>query len=634
MKVPVWGWADPPGRVTVEIGKQRVSCTVGEDGKWMVRLKPMPAGGPHEMKVSGAETITLSNVLFGDVWICSGQSNMQWPVKINNMGVKNSDEEVAKANYPNIRFYAVPLKRSFSPEKDLIEPAKWEVCTPETVGPFSAVAYFFGRDLHEHLNVPIGLIRSAWGGTIAEAWTSEESLRTLPDFVPALDDLKQQVERDLPRLEQIRQEYQVKLDGWFRMLQEKDAGFQNGEPAWAAPKLKTADWAKIMLPAAWEESVLPDFDGAVWFRKTFTLPSTWAGKPLKVELGAINDSDMCWFNGAPIGALAAGENWQTPRAYTVPPELVKKGSAVIAVRVMDFGGKGGFMGTPDQMKVTCISSGDSLSLAGEWLCRAGLDLKQVEPRPQEPLILMSHPNIPCVLYSAMIAPLIPYGIRGAIWYQGESNAGRAYQYQTLFPTLIEDWRKQWNQGDFPFLFVQLANFQQVKPEPSDDAWAELREAQTMALRLPNTGMAVTIDIGEADDIHPRNKQDVGRRLALAARHVAYGEQLDYSGPLYKEMKVEGDAIRLYFDHVDGGLTTPNNEPLKGFAIAGEDRKFVWAEARIDGDTVVVRSAQVPKPVAVRYAWAINPICNLYNRAGLPASPFRTDSWPGITVNAK
>ncbi|HOJ34826.1 MAG TPA: sialate O-acetylesterase [Candidatus Hydrogenedentes bacterium] len=630
MKVPVWGWADPSGKVTVELGKQRVACLVGEDGKWVVHLRPMPAGGPYELKVIGAETITLKDVLIGDVWICSGQSNMQWPVKFGDAGVLNRDEEVANANYPNIRLFSVPLKRAFEPKENLEGAEPWKVCSPETVGPFSAVAYFFGRELHKHLNVPIGLIQTAWGGTVAEAWTSEASLRTIPDFVPQIDKLKEEVRQGEARIQQVTQQYQEQFKAWFQTLDEKDPGYANGQAVWASAKLKTADWAKVTIP---DSSCFKDFDGTGWFRKTVTIPTAWAGKSLTLSLGPINDLDRVWFNGVQVGETTYGTPWRNPRVYGVPAELVKPGNAVITVRVLDIGGSGGLLGKAEQLTLS-VAGGESISLAGEWLYHAGLDLKTVPPLPQRPALIENNPNLPSVLYNAMIAPLIPYGIRGAIWYQGESNANRAYQYRTLFPTLITDWRKQWGQGDFPFLFVQLANFQEVKPEPGDDAWAELREAQTMTLSLPNTGMAVTIDIGEANDIHPQNKQDVGKRLALAARHVAYGEELDYSGPLYKSMQVEGSSIRLYFDHVDGGLTTPNGEPLKGFAIAGEDKKFVWADAKIDGDTVVVSSPSVPNPVAVRYAWAINPVCNLYNRAGLPASPFRTDSWPGITVNNK
>jgi len=321
-----------------------------------------------------------------------------------------------------------------------------------------------------------------------------------------------------------------------------------------------------------------------------------------------------------------------PRFYDVPDSLVKAGRNVIAVQVLDIGNVGGLYGTARELNLSTAAH-DSISLAGIWRYKTDplpLDMSKLPPLPDIP----SSANFPTVLFNGMISPLLPYGIRGAIWYQGESNAGRAYQYRDLFKMLIRDWRSHWGEGDFPFLFVQLANFMQPKPLPGDDAWAELREAQLMALSLPNTGMAVAIDIGDANDIHPKNKQEVGRRLALNALGLVYGRDVEYSGPIYKSMRIEGNKIRLAFEHTDGGLTTPNNDKLTGFAVAGEDSIFTWAEADIDGDTVVVSSPYVANPVAVRYAWAANPVCNLYNKAGLPASPFRTDDWPGVTAQAK
>ena len=323
--------------------------------------------------------------------------------------------------------------------------------------------------------------------------------------------------------------------------------------------------------------------------------------------------------------LAVKECIIIPREYIIPSDLLKAGKNVVAVQAIDIVGYGGFWGKPQQMRLES-ETGNSIFLTGDWSYSKGIELKDLPRRPQPP----TSPNRPTVLYNAMVHPLIPYAIRGAIWYQGESNAERAYQYRTLFPTMIRDWRKNWGQGNFPFYFVQLANFLSVQPEPVDDTWAELREAQLMTLSESNTGMAVIIDVGEANNIHPKNKQDVGKRLALIARNKVYGENIAYSGPIYKSMTVEGNSIHLSFDHVDGGLITRDNEILTGFAIAGADEKFHWADAKIDGETVVVSNLEVTEPVAVRYAWATNPVCNLYNKAGLPASPFRTDSWPGIT----
>jgi sialate O-acetylesterase len=431
-------------------------------------------GGPYEMTISGKNTITLKNIMVGEVWVCSGQSNMQMSVKSS----VNAEQEIAAADYPDIRLFTVERKVAEQPQSDCV--GNWTLCSPQTVPGFSAVAYYFGRGLHEELDVPIGLIHTSWSGTPAEAWTRRGILKEEGDFAPILE----RYDDAVAKYPQAKEEFEQKVIEWKE----------------AAEKAK-AEGEKIPR------------------------------RP-----------------GAPLGP--------------------------------------------------------------------------------------GHPHSPSGLYNAMIAPLIPYGIGGAIWYQGESNASRAYQYRKLFGRMIQNWRKDWGQGKFPFLFVQLANFRAVNPQPSESDWAELREAQLMTLALPNSGMAVIIDIGDANDIHPKNKQDVGKRLALWALAKSYGKELVYSGPIYKSMKIEGEKIILRFDHVGGGLVAGPDEPLKGFAIAGADRKFVWAEAKIDGDSVVVSSDEVSAPAAVRYAWADNPVCNLYNEEGLPASPFRTDDWPGITVDNK
>ena len=475
-KVSIWGWADSGEEVTAGVSwnSMKWSVTADKDGKWSFRLNPPKAGRPHEMTLTGKNAITIKNILVGEVWVCSGQSNMQMAVQSS----ANSKQEIAGAGYPKIRLFSVKRKVAEKPQSDC--EGSWSECSPETVPGFSAAAYFFGRELHKQLKVPIGLIHTSWGGTPAEAWTRREVLEANPDCAPILKRYADAV----ARYPQAMEEHKQKLVEWKQ----------------AAEKAK-ADGKK------------------------------------------------------------------SPR------------------------------------------------------------------RPREPFG-PGNPHSPAGLYNAMIAPLIPYGIQGAIWYQGESNAGRAYQYRTLFGGMIKNWRDDWGRGKFSFLFVQLANFMKVKPEPDESAWAELREAQSMTLALPNTGMAVIIDIGDAVDIHPKNKQDVGKRLALWALADTYGKKLVYSGPIYKSMKADGGRIVLSFDHVGGGLIAKGDEQLKGFSIAGADRKFVWADAKIEGDTVVVSSDKVSEPAAVRYAWADNPVCNLYNQESLPASPFRTDDWPGVTVDAR
>ena len=454
--VPLWGWADEGEVVTVQFLDQKVSATAKE-GKWMLKLKQLKAGGPFTLTVIGKNKIELQNVLIGEVWICSGQSNMQWNLK----NTVDGDAEIAKATYPKIRLFTVPRLESESPQKDV--KAVWRDCSPETVAAFSAVGYYFGRDLHKARNVPIGLINNAVGGSPAESWAAEEVLKGDSEY------------------KQFHSEYAAKMEQYQK----------------AMDKFK-------------------------------------------------EDSEK-----------AKAEGKTAPRAPGKP-----------------------------------------------WM--------------------------PSGLYNGMLAPLAPYAVKGAIWYQGESNATRAYQYRRLFPTMIRNWRSLWGEGDFPFLFVQLAAFGPNSPKLGESDWAELRESQTMTLTtVPKTGMALAIDFGEEKDIHPRKKEPVGARLALAARAIAYGEKLVYSGPIYDSMKVENEKAILNFKHTGGGLEVRDGE-LKGFLIAGEDKVWHEAKAEVKGKHVVVSSAEVTKPVAVRYGWAKFPACNLYNKEGLPASPFRTDDWPGVT----
>jgi sialate O-acetylesterase len=620
MKVPIWGWAGPGEKVTVALGKQTRSAEAGTDGKWQLHLDAMKAGGPFEMTVSGENTITLTNVLVGEVWVGSGQANMEMSVG----GCLNAPKEIASANYPKIRLFTVKKKAAAKPQADAAA-SGWVPCAPRTVGGFSAAAYFFGRHLHRELGVPIGLIHTSWGGTPVESWTSRPALEGQESFRKRLEE----TDRAIANYPQAIVAYRKKVAEWQKQMAELKAKLQAGgdTQGWPGPDLDTKGWKPMKLPQHWESAGL-NIDGCVWFRKPVDLPDSWAGKDLSLTLGPIDDDDVTYFNGEKIGQTKL---WTTPRKYTVPSKLVRAGRNVLAVRVYDGRGGGGICGKPEQMALALAADGDKkISLAGEWLYRVELALL---PRPGAPFG-PENPWLPAGLYNGMIHPLIPYAMRGAIWYQGEANAGRAYQYRKLFPAMITDWRKNWQQGDFPFLFVQLANFLPAPVEPGDSTWAELREAQLMTLSLPATGMAVIIDIGDAKDIHPKNKQDVGKRLALAARGTVYGQRIVYSGPIYRSMKVEGGKIRLRFDHVGGGLVArgPDAPKLKRFAIAGADRKFVWADARIDGEAVVVWSDKVAEPVAVRYAWAENPEgCNLYNAEGLPASPFRTDDWPGVTA---
>ncbi len=477
--VPIWGWADPCEQIAIKYGiySRAWSAVADANGRWETKIGPFSAlRAGCDLIFEGKNTVVLKNVIVGEVWVCSGQSNMEMPVSNS----ANAGQEIAEANYPQIRLFTVEKKVAQTPRADCR--GRWQVCSSKTVSGFSAVGYFFGRELNKQLNVPIGLIHTSWGGTPAESWTSKEYLEGDAGLKPILV----RYEETLAKYPEIKERYKLEMEKFEEMAARIKA---KGKPVPLRPKFEQ-----------------------------------------------------------PIGP--------------------------------------------------------------------------------------SHQNSPTGLYNGMVVPIIPYGIRGAIWYQGEANAERAYQYRKLFSTMIKCWREAWGQGDFPFIFVQLANYMAVSSEPVESEWAELREAQLMTLSAPNTGMAVTIDIGEANDIHPKNKRDVGGRLALWAMAKTYGKDVVYSGPIYKQpMKVDGNKIILHFDHVGGGLVA-KGESLKGFSVAGADRKFVWADAKIEGDMVVVSSDKVSEPVAVRYAWADNPVCNLYNKEGLPATPFRTDDWPGLTAQRK
>jgi sialate O-acetylesterase len=612
--LPVWGTADPGGEVTVRIQQQSKKTKVSDNGTWQVTLDPMPAGGPHELQVIGRETVTLKNVMIGEVWVCSGQSNMEMPVA--GWGrVLDYRKEIATADYPNIRLYQVKHTISKTP-LDTVNCPGWSACSPETVPEFSAAAYFFGRMLYSELQIPIGLVHTSWGGTVAEAWTSGPALKTMPYFVQKIAEMESTRTYTMAEYESAMAARKIKIG-------QGDAGYKNGQPVWNDPQVDLTDWQTMQLPTKWEVAGYPGLDGIMWFRKDIVIPESMLSSDVTLHLGPINDIDVTWFNGEQVGSISDAN---AHRIYPLAKSLIHSGKNSIVVRVEDIGNVGGLWAEPEQMFLAG-GNGQKIPLAGEWRCKIGFDTQTLGPQPQSP----DNPNQPSVLFNAMLHPLMPYAIRGAIWYQGESNASRANQYRTLFPLMIKDWRANWQQGDFPFLFVQLANFQKKQTRPEQDSWAELREAQLQTLALPNTGMAITIDIGEVEDIHPKNKQEVGRRLALNALHLVYGKEIEYSGPIYTSMQVEGNKIRLHFDHVAQGLVAKDSNELKGFTICGEDKKFVWATAKIDGETIVVSSPVVAHPVAVRYAWAFNPIANLYNKAGLPASPFRTDTWPGTTL---
>ncbi len=617
--INVWGAGRAGTEVTVRFRSQNKSVIIAENGFWELVLDPEGYGGPDKLVVtSTTNNIEFQNIMVGEVWICSGQSNMEMPMISNWAHLNNAEQEVRAAEYPGIRLYTVPRKISFQPIHNVFDGRGWQVCDTTTVKYFSATAYFFGREIHTKLGVPVGLLHASWGGTVAQAWVSKNSLLKLADFAGHAELLSRQTDP----MDSLLARYERDIIRRDREIAELDVGIEGDDTVFVSREVDTSTWLTFDLPGFWEGTELGSFDGSAWFIKKVELSADLTESALTLCFGAPDDWDEAWFNGVKVGASKA---WDVQREYDIPEGLARPGENTIVIRVMDNQGAGGFMQEEDDFMLR-VSGGEHIPIAKGWKAKKGFDFQDVTIKPVSP----DNPNQPTVLFNAMINPLIPYTMRGVIWYQGESNAGMAYQYRGLFKTLIKDWRTHWGQGDFPFLFVQLANYLQKNTEPVEDTWAELREAQAMALELPNTGMAVTIDIGDALDIHPGNKQDVGKRLALNALARVYKKDIPYSGPVYKKMKIKRDKILLYFDHVLDGLKSSDGGPLKGFAIAGPDKKFVWGEASIRGNKVVVSAPGIHNPAAVRYGWSSNPDCNLVNSAGLPASPFRTDNWRGIT----
>jgi sialate O-acetylesterase len=613
----IWG-TDAPGKsvtITTSWNSKNYTIVAGADSTWKTKVATPSYGGPYTIIFDDGDKTVLNNVLIGEVWVCSGQSNMEMQMQGGLGSVLNLDKEVADAaNYPQIRMLKIDNKTSFQPRTDVPVKWGWNVCGPQTVRDFSAAAYFFAKNLYDDKHVPVGIINSTWGGTVAEAWTSGDALKTMPAFAPFV----KAIEGGLTQ-EKLNARYQDDIRAWLNTINANDPAWQNGRLLWAMPGFDDSAWKKMNVPTYWEQAGVPDYDGTVWFRKVVKVPPAWVGKDLKLNIGGIDDYDDSFFNGTEIGHT---ELFIYKRSYKIPAKLVKAGDNTIAIRVFDNGGLGGINKGPMILSVVGDTSA-KIDISGEWNYHLAVDLTQL---PQPP-VNNNSPNRPTLIYNAMIKPIEPYTIKGVIWYQGESNADRPYEYEQLFPLLITDWRQKWGEGNFPFYFVQIASYSANDQPPAAD-WPALRYAQLKTLSLPNTGMAVTIDIGDYHRIHPQNKQEVGRRLALIARAKTYGEHIAYSGPVYQSQKIDGNKIALSFKYTNGGLVA-KGDTLKGFTIAGADKIFHPAAAVIEGNKVIVSGADVADPVAVRYAWANFPACNLYNGAGLPASPFKTDDWQGV-----
>lgn len=602
--VRIWGWASPGEKVTIRFLGKTYQTVTTDNREWKIMLSPMKAGGPYSMEIDAGNHIDLTNILVGDVWICSGQSNMVLPM--SRVAVKYPDVIAHSANN-EIRQFFVTQKYNFGhPDADLSS-GEWEPANPYTVLHFSAAAYFFARALFEKYHVPIGLINASIGGTPITAWMSKESLEKFPAFLSEAKKFNNKEYVDSIK----RHDYQMSKT-WNEYVWDHDKGL-TGELPWYAPQYDGSSWNNITLPGYWKDEGVAFKHGAIWFRKEFNVPESMVGKPATLFLGRIVDADYAYINGVFVGTI--GYQYP-PSIYPVAPSILKPGENLIAVRVISEGGKGGFI----KDKPYEIKEGNQIiDLKGSWKYKAGVSA--VEPVGNTTFIQYE----PMGLFNGMIAPLLNYTIKGAIWYQGESNTGNPAGYSQLFSSMITDWRQKWGQGNFPFLFVQLPNYGNIQKEPTlYSGWAEIRNEQLKTLSVSNTGMAVSIDAGEWNDLHPLDKEDVGKRLALAAEHIAYGnDKIVYSGPLCQSRKVEGNKAILTFDHTGTGLMVKGNT-LKCFSVKGLNGNLVWADARIVApNKIVVWNDHIKHPVMVQYAWSDSPDDpNLYNEEGLPASPFR------------
>jgi len=608
-----WGWARAGDLIRVELAGHTATATAGTDGRWQAEIKSPEPGGPYTVKIIGpGQSVVLHDVLVGDVWLCGGQSNMQLGLGM----AQNGADEIKAANHPEIRLFIVQRHVSYSPTA--IPKGSWKICTPQAVaeeGGFSAAAYFFGRKLQEKLHVPVGLIEDCLGGTPAESWTSPEALHKLKDFDEPLAAIEKLHAKGGP-------EYGSFLMHW---LDEYDAGLKGN--TWAAADLDDSTWKTVQIPGGFAELGVADVPAVCWFRKEFMLPDPLPAGKAALFLGSIEKMDTAYINGQWVGASSWVEN---PRVYGVNSGMLKPGRNILAVRVFKMKPQGGFLAKPEGLRLV-LGGKTTIPLAGQWKGALSVDARPPHPLP---LTFENYPTMPVVLYEGMIEPVAPLSIRGFIWYQGEANFERARQYRTLLPAMIGDWRKLFHEGDLPFYIVSLPAFMHHRDQPGDDTWAELREAQALTARtVKHCGLAVTVDTGDPDNIHPKAKKVVGERLALCALAGEYGEKIPSEGPTFVSMEHLPGALKLRFIHTDGGLAVKGDK-LEEFSIAGKDRQWHWADAKVQGDSVIVSSALVPDPQAARYAWQANPAATLFNGIGLPAVPFRTDDWPGLTDTHK
>lgn len=606
--VNIWGWASAGEKVSVKFMNKKYRAITGNDGKWQVKLNAMKAGGPYIMELKASNTITIKNILIGDVWVCSGQSNM------THTFIRHQEryaKEIAEANIPEIRQFYVTTKSVISGPNDDFTNSKWVEATPESLMDFTVIGYFFAKKLYDKYHVPMGIINTCVGGTIIEAWTSEEGFKEFPEILKTIVQNK-----DTAYINGVNREAQKDrmANGSKKSV---DKGL-SGDIKWFEPRYKPLNWNPINIPGYWEDQGIRDLDGVVWYRREIVVPASMIGIKAIVKLGRIVDADELYINGVSVGSTG----YQYPqRVYNVPVGVLKSGKNMFVVRVTNQFGKGGFV---TDKPYFLLAANDTVDLKGEWRYKVG----EVYQRNKFSKQGISVQDQPTALYNAMIAPLTNFAVRGFLWYQGESNADRPDAYKKLLPNLIHDWRNKWKSDNLTFLIAQLPNYMDIDYLPAKSNWALMRDIQLKtALSTPNTGLGINIDLGEWNDIHPLNKKPVGERLALAAMRITYGENtMVTSGPVFKAQRIEGNKIILSFDYTGSGLVSGNGEELAHFAIAGEDKKFVWGNAVIENKEVVVSSNEIQNPKYVRYAWADNPAwANLYNKEGLPASPFTTEN---------
>jgi sialate O-acetylesterase len=606
----IWGWAAPGEKVTVKFIGKTYRTVADSKGNWKIVLNETKAGGPYIMNIYGSNTLTIKDILIGDVWFCSGQSNMVLPME----RVKEKyPDEIANANWPGIRNFFIPTASDVTTVHDDLPPGKWVAATPKDVLGFGALTFFFAKSIYQIYKVPIGIINSSVGGTPVEAWISKEGFKELAQYEARVEKF-----RDTSFINKfirpVLREGTSAGQTTVRPLIVSDKGLTGPKP-WYDPSYVPEGWHKFWLPGYWADQGVKGLNGVVWFRKEIDIPESMTGKSAKLFMGRIVDADKVYVNGVLAGSISYQ---YPPRRYELPEGLLKPGKNIIVVQVTNTSGKGGFV--PDK-PYYLTAAGENIDIRGDWQYKVGQVFKPVVFASGNRSI--SQQNEPTGLYNTMVAPAVNYSLKGMIWYQGESNTGKPEVYQSLLKALINDWRDKWKQGNLPFLYVQLPNFMEVQYLPSESQWAELREGQRKVLSESNTAMVVTIDVGEWNDIHPLEKKVIGERLSLAARKLAYGDNtIVYSGPLFKSFRTEGNKIIITFDHTGAGLIAKGEDGLNYFALAGEDKKYFWAEAEIKDNQVIVWSDTVTDPMYVRYAWADNPeSANLYNEEGLPASPF-------------